>query len=147
MSHNTTITTSLTSLSDIQSALSEMGIVTETGEGLKTHSRFTSSAPSVPADLTFKADNGDTVGFKKQANGTYALVGDFYSGVKINNPDGTKSHLDSVSMSKRVNQMAAMIKVREQLRKKYRISYRDITIRYDKDTRQLKARILVRNQG
>ena len=85
MSHNAKVKTKLRSRLYIKKALEEKGYnfkEVKNEEKLKTKSRF-SSAPAVDVDLLITSKNGsstkESFGFKEQADGTYAIVGDFYS--------------------------------------------------------------------
>lgn len=105
MSHNTTIATSLNSETDLCAALREMGIAYTVGKGQRTKSRWT-SAPPIPADITFMTTGGDKVGFKKNEDGNYTLVGDLYSGIATKDKD-SKRILNQTQFLRRVQQLAA----------------------------------------
>tara|TARA_Y100000310_G_C20475188_1_gene712051 strand:+ start:523 stop:951 length:429 start_codon:yes stop_codon:yes gene_type:complete len=141
MSHNTTIQTQLDSQSNIEKALTELGISYQVGEGLTTRSTYR-SAPPVKADITFRANNGDTVGFVKKKDGSFECVGDFYSGVKATHPNGLTERLSQDRFVKRMTQMSAVVKVKDAIRRRYGIR----SLKYEvQSSGKIRLRITPRN--
>ena len=141
MSHNVTVQTKLDNLGNIEKALRELGVSYQKGDNLRTHSRW-GGAPGVKADITFKNNHGDTVGFAKQRDGTYAAVGDFYGGIKVKHPNGVKESLSQMNFTKRMTQMSAVVKVKDAIRKRYGLK----RVRYDIQTDgKIRLRLYPRN--
>jgi len=91
MSHRSQVTTQIKNLDILKKAIKEMGLSYFEGQELVGSYTRGWSAADKKADLILGIDGRKDIGFKKNASGTYDMVGDFY-GLRM----GEKSLKDKV---------------------------------------------------
>ncbi|MCP3683995.1 MAG: DUF1257 domain-containing protein [bacterium] len=108
MSHKTKIKTKLNNLEYIKKGMTELGYEYTVGENLKTSGNYgVNEKVDILIHKIGEKPTNDAVGFRKESDGTYTAIGDFY-GLGINEKT-MRNHVTTMAKKCEVNDKLAQL--------------------------------------